>query len=309
MNYCFMRIATALALLTPLMANAAEIKHRALISGCGLGYIGIVNEDSKIEWKLPYSPDVSDGFLLKNGNIIHSSKTEGVREIKPDYAKGEGGEVVWQWIPETLPGKSAPEVHSCQMLPGDILLVGETHDGISYLREVDRKTKKIVKSVELTGLGGKHSSFRQVRKTKEGTYLITYNGGSREYDAKGKLLRDFPGGRYSIIRLPNKNTLIGCGDTHNVIEVAPDNKIVWEIKQNDLEGEGVKLGFVGGLQRLPNGNTVITNWGGHGGTKGPAVFEVTPDKKIVWKTPADIKNGVSSVQILDKNIINKEQLR
>lgn len=308
MNYRFLRIATALALLTPLMGNAAEeIKHRALISGCGLGYIGIVGEDSKIEWKLPYTFDVSDGFLLKNGNIIHSCSTQGIREIKPDYTKGEGGEVVWQWIPETQPGKRAPEVHSCQMLPGDILLVGETHDDASYLREIDCKTKKIVKSVKLTGLGDKHGSFRQVRKTKEGTYLISYGGGSREYDAKGTLLRDFPGGRYAIIRLPNKNTLIGCGDTHNVIEVNPDNKIVWEIKQNDLEG--VTLGFAGGLQRLPNGNTIITNWGGHGGTKGPAVFEVTPDKKIVWKTPAEIKNGVSSVQILDKNIINKEQLR
>ena len=38
-----------------------------------------------------------------------------------------------------------------------------------------------------------------------------------------------------------------------------------------------------GLQRLPNGNTVMSNWQGHGQFgNGPHVIEVTPDKKVVW---------------------------
>jgi hypothetical protein len=56
-----------------------------------------------------------------------------------------------------------------------------------------------------------------------------------------------------------------------------------------------------GLQRLPNGNTVMSNWLGHGklGTA-PHLIEVTPDKKVVWSF-ADHKTmkTISSVQLLD----------
>jgi hypothetical protein len=56
-----------------------------------------------------------------------------------------------------------------------------------------------------------------------------------------------------------------------------------------------------GLQRLPNGNTVMSNWLGHGQLgKGPHLIEVTPEKKVVW-TFSEHKSmkSVSSVQLLD----------
>ncbi len=64
-----------------------------------------------------------------------------------------------------------------------------------------------------------------------------------------------------------------------VVEINPKtNKIVWQFDG----GQGVidKVRFfapiVGGAQRLPNGNTLITD-----GPKGH-IFEVTEDKKVVW---------------------------
>jgi hypothetical protein len=56
-----------------------------------------------------------------------------------------------------------------------------------------------------------------------------------------------------------------------------------------------------GLQRLPNGNTVMANWIGHNHFgKGPHLVEVTPDKKVLW-TVADHKTmrTISTVQLLD----------
>ena len=51
-----------------------------------------------------------------------------------------------------------------------------------------------------------------------------------------------------------------------------DGKIVWEFKQ--------KNAFAG--IRLPNGNTVICNWGGHGRVgRQPQIIEVSRDKKVV----------------------------
>jgi hypothetical protein len=56
-----------------------------------------------------------------------------------------------------------------------------------------------------------------------------------------------------------------------------------------------------GLQRLPNGNTVMTNWLGHNNYgKAPHIIEVTPDKKVVW-TFSDHENmkTISSIQLMD----------
>ena len=55
-------------------------------------------------------------------------------------------------------------------------------------------------------------------------------------------------------------------------------------------------------QRLPNGDTVITNWLGHGhdGDDVP-IFQVTREKKVVWRyldcTQVPL---VVSVQVLDQ---------
>jgi hypothetical protein len=52
---------------------------------------------------------------------------------------------------------------------------------------------------------------------------------------------------------------------------------------------------------LPNGNTVIANWLGHGQFgKAPHLVEVTPDKHIVWTfSDHQYMKTASSVQLLD----------
>ena len=57
---------------------------------------------------------------------------------------------------------------------------------------------------------------------------------------------------------------------------------MWQIQENDIPD--IPLRFAAGIQRLPNGNTVIVNWGGHGHIgKQAQIFEVTTDKKVVWQ--------------------------
>ena len=89
------------------------------------------------------------------------------------------------------------------------------------------------------------------------------------------------------------------GRQAKVFEVDKTGKIVWQVASDDLPD--ISLKFMTGLQRLPNGNTVMTNWLGHGEFgKAPHVIEVTPDKKVVW-TFADHKTmkTISSIQLLD----------
>jgi hypothetical protein len=81
--------------------------------------------------------------------------------------------------------------------------------------------------------------------------------------------------------LPNKNLLITCGDGHKVVEVDPTGKTVWELHENDLPGNTLRL--MAGCHRLPNGNTIFANYLGHGHLgEQPQFFEITPDKKVVW---------------------------
>jgi hypothetical protein len=64
---------------------------------------------------------------------------------------------------------------------------------------------------------------------------------------------------------------------------------------------GISLKFMAGLHRLPNGNTVMSNWLGHGQFgKAPHLIEVTRDKRVVWMfADREAMKTISSVQILD----------
>ena len=269
---------------------ATGVRHRFLKSGCNSGSVAIVGPTGEIEWEFPLTTNVSDSAVLANGNIAFTFDS-GAREMRRDHT------IIWEY---TAP--KGAEVHSCQPLPNGMFLIGESYaNGKSAIHEVGA-TGKIVKTLLIDNESGNaHSQFRQVRKTKQGTYLITQqrNGGTaKEYDSAGKLLRSFPGGRFVAIRLDNGNTLIGGGDEHRVLEVDPQNKIVWQIDENEIPGN--KIGFAAGLQRLPNGNTVVCNWAGHSHmTNQPQVFEVTPAKKVVWEVNNPKLKMVSSIQILD----------
>lgn len=276
-----------------LCAQDAQPVRKLLISGCGLGYVAIVDTAGKTYWRMPQAEETDDSWLLPDGHILLAYK-HGVRELVPDLASGQGAKVVWE-----RPTPEGGETHSCQPLPEGRILVGESYAGVSRILEIDRAGKEYVR-IELKEYGGAHSSFRQIRKTPQGTYLATQQrGGGKalEIDANGTTVRTFPGGRFGACRLPNGNTLVACGDEHRFLEIDPQDKVVWSVEQKDLPD--VAIGFAAGFQRLPNGNTLLTNWGGHGGSAGAAIIEITPDKQVVWRSPAEIASRVASVFVLD----------
>jgi hypothetical protein len=278
-----------LSLAVNLTAQEAKSGRRILAGGCGLGKILILNADNTVAWEYADRREASDVYLLENGNVLHSTK-DGFQEIKPDYKAGKGAKVLW-----SVKAPKGHECHACQPIGKDRYLVGYSSKTRSYMAEVDSKGKEY-KVIEVEGQKGKHSSFRQVRKTAQGTYLTSQQcrgGKAREYSAEGKLMRTFPSGHFSAWRLKNGNTLLGCGDEHRLIEVDKDNKIVWELKQGDLPG--VKFGFIAAVWVLKNGNVLLTNWGGHGGSTGGAILEVTRDKKLVYSSKDAVKNRVSSI--------------
>lgn len=291
---------TAIALTTATWAadpeapspDSTKITHRFLTAGSGTPIVAIVAADGQIEWSYPTGGNCNDAWLLPGGNVLFVYQ-KGAKEVTPQK------KIVWEYT-DTQPNA---EVHSVQKLPDGNYLVARNGNPPRLL-EIDPKGR-IVKDLEIEcKIEHPHRQFRQVRKTKAGTYLGGFVGENRvhEYDAEGKILRSFELAKhgYASVRLPNGNTLIAGGDGHELIEFDPHGKEVWKLEENDLPGNPLR--FVAGVQRLPNGNTVIANWLGHGGHTGKQaqLLEVTRDKKLVWSVWDTKQFGnLSTIQILD----------
>lgn len=253
------------------------------------GKVCVVSADGRIEWEYACkSPQ--DCWRLPNGNYLFCFAT-GAREVTP--AK----QVVWEYqAPEKV------EVHACQPLSNGRVLVVEC--GTSRIVEVDR-TGKIAKEIKLTTAPSVHlhNQFRGARKTQNGHYLVCFKGEGKivELDGNGKILREIkvPGDPHEVVPLPNGHLLITCGDGHKVIELDRREKVVWELNENDLPGNPLRL--MAGCQRLPNGNTVFCNYLGHGHIgKQPQFFEVTRDKKVVWQFDDHAHfSTINQIQVLD----------
>lgn len=207
-------------------------------------------------------------------------------------------QIAWEYKAPT-----SAEVHACQPLPDGSVLVVEC--GPSRLLEVDR-SGKIAKEISLVPPPPsvqRHDQFRGVRKTPAGHYLVCRKGEHciEELDTKGRSLREIPtpGDVHEAVLLPNGHLIVDCGDGHRVQELDERLEVIWEIAENDLPGNTLRL--MAGCQRLPNGNTLFCNYLGHGHLgEQPHVFEVTPDKKVVW-TFADHEHfkTVNQIQVVD----------
>lgn len=265
-------------------------KYSFLCSDYSGGKVCIVDTSGKIIWEYP-AKNSNDVWMLNNGNILFNDGNT-VKEVTRNK------KIVFEY-------KSTGEIFACQRLQNGNTFIGECNRG--RLLEVSPEGD-ILKSINLldSNAEGGHTFMRNARKLSNGHYLVAHYGNQvvKEYDAEGKLIADYkaPGGPHSVIRLPNGNTLISCADmlkNAKVIELDSTGKVVWEFSNADLSADYLK--FMSGMERLPNGNIIMTNWLGHNNYgKAPHVFEVTPDKKVVWTFSDTIQfKTISSIQILN----------
>jgi len=271
-------------------ADAPAIRHSFACTDYTQGKVFLVSPEGKTEWDYA-APSCNDLWVLPNGNLLFNTG-HGVREVT------RSKEVVFDY-------QSKSEIYACQRLTNGNTFIGECSAG--RLLEVE-PSGRVAKEIRLLpeGKDGGHAYMRNARRLPNGHYLVAHYGEQvvREYDAAGKMVRSIPahGGPHSVVRLPNGNTLITCGDMPGgprVFEVDAREKIVWEIKGDELPG--ISLKFIAGVQRLPSGHTVICNWLGHGQFgKAPHLIEVTRDKKVVWTfTDHQALQTISSIQLLD----------
>jgi len=286
-------IATRSAFGQATATNAASVTvtHSFVCTDYTQGKVFIVSAGGNIDWEYDGATNCNDLWVLPNGNLLFNTG-HGVKEVTRDQ------KVVFDF-------ESASEIYACQRLANGNTFIGECSTG--RLLEVN-PAGQIVKEIHLLpeGTNGGHAFMRNARKLDNGNYLVAHYGLNvvREYDSTGKLVREIPaaGGPHSVVRLPDGNTLIACADGpggSRVFEVDANNQTVWQVQSNELAG--VQLKFMAGLERLPNGDTLMANWLGHKqfGTTADLI-EVTPDKRVVWKVfGGDRIKTISSAMVLD----------
>jgi hypothetical protein len=288
-----MKLKTTSWLLCLLCLTALPVRaqHSFICADSYAGKVAVVSADGNIEWEYKCNAP-QDCWRLPNGNYLFCH-IRGALEMTPDK------KIVWEYKSGTN-----TEVDACQpLLDGHVLVV---ECGPSRIVEVDRDGK-IAKEIKLTLPPPNvklHDQFRGVRKTQDGHYFVSRKGEHivEELDGDGKSLRQIkvPGDVHEVVPLPGGHLLIACGDGHKVIELDASEKVIWELNENDLPGNRLRL--MAGCQRLPNGNTVFCNWLGHGHVNDAQAhfFEITPDKKIVWEY-ADHTHfkTINQIQLLD----------
>ena len=294
---CFFIIANLVLANLIQSQNADQSISHSFLGVGKANQVVIVNEQGDIEWQLELP--ASDGWVLLNGNVLLAVYPTaeflqgGVIEVERATKK-----ILWQYQGQQT------EISTVQPLENQTYLVAEL--GAEPRAIVINRNGEILQTMPFQCQNeNAHMQTRMLRRLPNGNYIAPHllNFAVKEYDPQtGKVLREFPTddrGRekkdwpFTAIRLENGNTVIGCTNGNRVIEIDSAGKIIWRVDNEDL-GENL-IDDACGVQRLPNGNTVITSY--HASGDAVKLFEVTPDKKVVWRY-SGMSAGFHHFQIL-----------
>ena len=259
------------------------------LADSGKNLIHILDAKGNILWQYP-ADSPRDVWVLPSGNVLFTHG-RGVKEVTRDK------QVVWEYaFPETS------EIHACQPFADGSVMIAESGPIASSKSTVAARSSK------------RSSCDRQKRTcivkcvvaANSPTVIIwsdsTYDGVIREYDEDGAVVGEIKhSDAHAGLRLPNGNTLCSFGNAHRLVEYNAQGKVVWSVEENDLPG--CPLRFVGPAWRLPNGNTIICNWAGHGYVgQQPQLVEITAEKKVVGELFDYARFGtISGFFVLDPN--------
>lgn len=274
------------------LEDTLAVKHRVIMQG--KKKLAVIDENGGVEWEIPWG-GIHDIHVLDSGNVMVQQGRATVAEIDLKTKK-----VVWSYDAAKHNGNQGKriEVHAFQPLGGGKVMIAES--GSARIIEIDR-TGKLLREVKLkVDNPHPHHDTRLARKLANGNYLVAHeqDGVVREYSGKsgdvvweykvplfGKSRKPGHGPEafgnqvFAAVRLKNGNTLIATGNGHSVLEVTPQKKVVWALRQNDLPN--ITLAWVTTLEVLPNGNYVIGNC--HAGPNNPLLVEIEPKtKRVVW---------------------------
>ncbi len=199
------------------------------------------------------------------------------------------GKIVWEWHVWDHIGTGPDKLDINYILPEPVGTIYPNFDW-SHFNTVgyNPKTDQVIMNSR---------NFAEFYFINRKTGAIEYRWGNPSTHGAGKRPNWYDDGDQKIFGahhstlLENGNILVfdnGSerpeGNRSRVVEVDPKtSQIVWEYSAKDHNSFYTYR--QGGAQRLPNGNTLITS------THHGHLFEVTPDKKVVWDYVSPVAKG------------------
>ncbi len=292
----FIVLASLTSSLAPL-GNADEpkpVSHRIMVceySDAAHRLVEISTE-GKLTWEHRF-PSIAVCFRMTGeGKVVFADggNPSGIQEIDRNH------KVIFDYRAK------CEQLLTCDVLPNGNFLLAE--QGPCQAVEINADGD-VVSTVKLsTTEKAAHLQLRCLHRLPNENLLACHEAEAvvREYDSDGMIVWEFPNvtNVFEALRLPNGNTLIGCGTDKRIIEVTPEKKIVWELTAGDVPE--LNLSWITSLQILKNGNLVIANFLRGQEGNGAHAFEVTHDesKKVVWKYAAhDVVRSITMVRVLD----------
>jgi hypothetical protein len=286
-------------------AKAAEptaITHSMLITG-GKTYVieDASGSTGNVTWRYPHS--TREGWVLPSGNLLLAVSRCGA------FPKGGAVEVTRdQTVVWSYQG-TQDEVNSIQKTADGTYVLTEAGANPRLL-ELDAAGKAVVEFPLACQKGNAHMQTRMSRKLADGTYLCPHllDFAVIHYDRTGKVLGRIdttsPGDAehkehtwpFTAIRLADGNTLVGLTHSNRVAEFAADGKIVWQVTNAEVKN---LMKDACGVQRLPNGSTIINSYSAKPGET--RLFEITRDKQIVWQWTSSDGDGVHHAHVFATN--------
>lgn len=248
-----------------------------LVAGSGWNKILIINKETlEPIWN----------FTIPNGGECNSVDYTKAGNIAFSYSKGaavveQSGRVIFN-----IDAGEGEQIQHISEIKGGYLI------GIcgnpSRILEVNKFGDIKHEVTYDTGLKHAHNQHRQIKKAKNGNYLVPVVGKGiiLEIDRDGNIVREVTVGGvpYSITELPDGTWLVPCGDKGYLTQVNPNTGEEISRIDNSTFDDEIKLGFVAEVVRYKNGNTIICNWLGHTKEKGqPILLELNKDNQIIWR--------------------------
>lgn len=289
-----------LALMIYLIPIRAQDKL-LLAGSCNTSIMIVDKTSGSIEWQHTIESyekgiECNSVDITEKGNILYSYK-KGAKLININH------ETIWDY--------HAPvgcEIHSASVLldGGYLLAINGVPTRIIEL-DKDGKVRDSINVKEDLGNNNVHMQCRQIRKARNGNYLVTVLGGKELYeiDSEGNTIRkyDIGGGAFSVMETDNGDLIMPLGDSHCIQQICRktgEEKLL--IGRKDLKG--CILQFAGEISRLENDHLMIANWSGHGtDDNSPQVIEFDRCGNVYWTLKGEEYGNISTCRPLYKNIL------
>lgn len=282
--------------------TAQETTHSFL--ACG-SKTYIMSADGEKTWTYP--ANTRDGYVLDDGTVVltltRSNQHPGgaVITVSPDGDES----LIWKG--------TQSEVNSAQPTSDGTFVITEAGEN-PRLIEVNGSGEVVEEFPLACQKENHHMQTRMARKLRDGTFLAPhlFDFAVFHYSKDGEVLgkfdttvegdeeRNIHTWPFTAIRHGDGHTLVCCTHGNRVVDFDAEGDIVWTLTNDDLPGDWLQDPC--GAQILPNGNIVITSYAaGRADRQAPKLFEITRDKKVVWKYADGQQAGIHHFQIISTN--------